>query len=348
MKMIKMPRPFAALAFIITLGFTTALFGTSLPQGKANFTVVLGNLDSVGTVWCRLGHWVFDPDGTVQATFWQWDTVAEKGKTALNSHTCTFDGIMKTCIQYTPTGWLAPAGQYFGWTGTYSYNTGTGVLAISWSGGVSESWTVTLPEPGLAKVDFISSSGTGYAVTHGKGYGSNAAWTVFKTMNTMPRGTAHRYYRGTIISTSWSGKATDPYVVYPPAPGAWAAEAANFSNMVSSSNGLALHMKSPSSPDVCTAKNGCFYPATGHTGIIYHFASTNTGRGMVYNNHCACLPDPDTYPCYDGNIHPHAVDQIIDDSGEMRGMVLVHQQDQPGSVGFSYSLEEWLLDLVDH
>jgi HAE1 family hydrophobic/amphiphilic exporter-1 len=43
-----------------------------------------------------------------------------------------------------------------------------------------------------------------------------------------------------------------------------------------------------------------------------------------------------------------SVDQIIDDSGEMRGMVLVHQQDQPGSIGFSYSLEEWLLDLVDH
>lgn len=34
--------------------------------------------------------------------------------------------------------------------------------------------------------------------------------------------------------------------------------------------------------------------------------------------------------------------QVIDDNGAMQGLIGIHQQDQPGSTGFSYSLHRWL------
>ena len=93
----------------------------------------------------------------------------------------------------------------------------------------------------------------------------------------------------------------------------------------------------PHSPNVCTG--GCGGTRTGY--IMYHLASANTGRQMVYNNWCTCLSLGDEWPCYDRNMHPLAIHSFLDDDGQHRGWLFIEQQDQPGSVGYLYQIGYW-------
>lgn len=306
-----------------------------LPGGKANFSAVVGNLDTSGGTVVRIGNYTFDASaGTVAYTYWHWDNTLEKGKTAFNIHTCTQDGISKTVNTYTPTGWVYPSGQYNGRSGSYTYNTTTGVLSITWAApwaGVTESWDVTNPDALTAKLSLRSNN---YGLTHGRGYGSNAAWSVYKTATTVPR----IDYPGYRVTASSSNGTT--VSVTPTGAGAWYPDALNLSSYTSSANGLTLHTKLASSPNVCLPGAGCASGNT-HTGIVYHLASQNNGRSMVYNHFCACLPQQSDFPSYTGNLHPYAMQQIIDDNGDLRGFVGIEQQDQAGSAGYQYQLKEY-------
>lgn len=290
-----------------------------LPGGKSKFSIVYGNLDGSGTVWTRIANLNFNGStGTVGETFWQWDNILQKGKTAFNSHTCTMSGITKTVSVYTPTGWMLPSGQYTGWSGTYTYNSASALLTINWSNNQWEKWNVSIPQTGLAQLNFNSSS---YGISHGRGYGSNASWSVYKTISQVPRVT---YYGETIVeSLSGSTRTTT----------GWKNAPLNLAPFTSSANGLALHAELPSSNAVCNS--GC---TTNRTGIIYHLASNNNSRSMVYNHFCSCLPQSINYPKYDGNLHPYAVQQIINDAGELRGFVMLEQQNQSGYTGFQYQI----------
>jgi hypothetical protein len=326
-----------AVASLLHIGGSTWA-SQPLPQGKARFSVCFGNFDTVdATTWVRMGRWNFDgTNGTISAYFWQWDSTTgpfgQKGKTALNAHTCTFDGQTSTCSVYTPTGWIAPAGQYFQWSGTYTYNTTTGLLSITWTVGASEteSWLVTLPESGTAKLDF---SGSSYGITHGRGYGSNAAWSTFINVTTVPRTT----YKGSWVLANTANGSVPPTVT-PSTPGAWnsSSVALDLTSFTSASSGIALHAWTASSPGVC--QSGC---ATSRTGIVYHLGGTNTDRAMAWSHWCACLSV--TWPCYSGQLHPYAMDQIISDNGTFRGMIGIEAQDEPGSPGYQYQLKDFNL-----
>lgn len=314
---------------------TATVSAQPLPGGKANFSAVVGNLDTSGGTVVRIGNYTFNAStGTVAYTYWHWDNTLEKGKTAFNIHTCTQDGITKTVTTYTPTGWVYPSGQYNNRSGSYIYNTSTGVLSITWSSpwaGVTESWNVTNPDASTAKLSLLSSN---YGLTHGRGYGSNASWSTYKTVTTVPR----INYPGYRVTASSSNGTT--ISVTPTTAGSWYPDALNLSSYTSSSNGLALHAKLPASENVCLPGAGC---ATGntHTGIVYHLASQNNGRSMIYYHWCACLPQQSDFPSYSGNLHPYAMQQIIDDEGDLRGFVGIEQQDQPGSAGYQYQLKEY-------
>lgn len=296
-----------------------------LPGGKANFSIVYGNLDGSGTVWTRIANLTFNTStGTVGETFWQWDNLLEKGKTAFNIHTCTMTGITKTVTVYTPTGWMAPTGQYTGWSGTYTYNATSALLTITWSSGHWEKWNVSLPQTGLAQLNFNSSS---YGISHGRGYGSNAPWTTYKTIAQIPR----VMYRGESVMDYSNGSSRNSTN--------WTSSNLNLTYFTSSSNGLTLHYDQLTSSS-CDPANGC---STTREGIIYHLASNNNSRSMVYNHFCKCLPKAADYPNYFGNLHPYAVQQIINDAGELRGFVMVEQQDQSGSPGFQYQISARLI-----
>jgi hypothetical protein len=308
--------------------FGAARQGVTLPGGKKNFSITFGNMDLSGATWVRLGNWTLDAtNGSIAATFWQWDSTAEKGKALLNLHTCTQEGISKSCNTYTPHGWMNPSGQYFSWAGTFSYDSTTQQMTIRWSNGHTEVWGVSTPVPEVAQVQFVSSS---YAITHGRGYGSNAAWSTFKTVTSVPR----KRYDGARVTVSMNASGT--LSVTPITAGAWYPDALDLSSYTSSANGNTLHALLPASASVCTS--GC---TTSRTGIVYHLSSENNGRSMVYNHFCACLPTASEFPCYNRNLHPYAFQQILDDAGNLRGFVGIEQQDEPGSAGYQYQLKEY-------
>ncbi|GAB3916719.1 hypothetical protein GCM10028826_33540 [Mucilaginibacter boryungensis] len=310
------------------------LTAQSAPGGKINFSVVLGNLDVTGPTDVRLENMVFNPTaGTVAATIWEWNSDDEKGKTLYSNHTCSMDGSTQTGVVYAPTGWLVPAGGYYGRTGVYTYV--SGVLTINWDApwaGVHESWNVSNPDGASAMMTFASSN---YGITHGRGFGSNRPFTGtgnFKTIGTIPR----IAYTGSMVAAI---KDKNGVLSTIPTTGiGWKTDGLDLSSFTSSSNGNTLHADLTTSN--CNPENGCTAGNT-HTGIVYHLASDNTSRAMVYNHFCACLPTETAFPAYTGNLHPYAMMQIIDDNGNMRGMVGIEEQDQAGSIGYQYQLKAY-------
>ncbi len=328
--------PLVCIALLAPGAFVSSLQAAQpLPQGKARFTVTCGNLDYNGYSWVRIMNWTFNTNGTVAASAWTWDSDNKVGKTAFNSHRCTFDGVTKTCTTYTPTGWVYPVSQHQNWAGTYVYNTSTGRLDITWTSphaGAADSWTVTLPQTGLARVSLLSST---YTLTHGRGYGSNAAWSTFKTISQIPRVTYADTTGKCAVASYYSGTLT-----ISPSTTGWKKAGMDLSGFTTPSSPTppnCLHAWLPSdacNPGLC---------ATTRSGIVYHLASENTNRQIAYTNFCACLAHETSWPCYSGNLHPSAFMQIIDDSGALAGYVGIEAQNPPsGQSGYpNYQLTLW-------
>lgn len=309
-----------------------------LPGGRAYFTSAIGRFQtSTGTAcWVRVVNYTFNASaGTVSAQLWGWSSTSEFGKTLFTSHTCSVEaGYTKTCSQYSPTGWIVGTATNppSTWSGVYTYNTSTGALHISWPGvnNAYEDWTITASVGGkpFSEMVFVGSS-SNYSISNGYGFGSSQPFTSYKTINQVPRVDMS----GHLVGCTWDGSASNYTLTGSPQNQA-------FGSMGGVTGGNAIHMKLPTSPAACSA--GCYSPATGHTGIIYHLTGNDNSRMVVYNHHCACLPNPTTYPCYSGTIHPYAMMEVIDDNGDMQGLIGIHEQDQPGSAGFGYSINYWL------
>lgn len=319
-----------------------------LPQGKRNFSVSLGNMDT--TPWTRLGNWTFnDADGTVAATFWSWSYNDKHDVQVLGTHTCTFDGVTKTVNNYTPYGWMVPSGIYANWGGTYTYNTTTGRLVISWTSGAgaghSESWDVTLPESGIARVKFVPASSS-YNVTHGRGYGSNAAWSTFKTISDVPA-LAVTSTTGRAVRVVYNDIPSPVTTITPTVANAWVGAAWGLTDFTTPSSPNPKNTKHAwKSSTACTG--AC---ATAREGIIYHMSSNNNGRQMAWINFCACLSHNGStvnqWPGYNGNMHPSALLQIIDDSGAMRGVVGMESQNPPSTGPQSGGFPRFQMQLWD-
>src|SRR5688500_4709504 len=103
----------------------TAAAAQPLPGGKRNFSVTLGNMDT--SPWVRMGNWTFNAAaGTVAATFWTWSYNQKFTVPVLDQHRCTFEGVSKIVNNYTPYGWIEPAGAYMGGSGNSTYDSTTG------------------------------------------------------------------------------------------------------------------------------------------------------------------------------------------------------------------------------
>ncbi|GAB3916730.1 hypothetical protein [Mucilaginibacter boryungensis] len=307
-----------------------------LPGGRAYFTSAIGHFQTSTsqTTWVRVVNYTFvAATGTVTADLSIWSSANQYGKTLITSHSCTVDGTAKNCSQYSPTGWIVgtSTNPVVHWSGTYTYNSTTGALHVDWptvGSGAWEDWTVSdYPGKAISMLTYVSSSGT-YGITNGYGFGSSKPFTYYYSINSVPR----TDISGHTVNCSWDGLASVYTVAGSP-------QTEQFS-LATGFGGNAIHYKGGQSPDACSS--GCSVPSTGKTGIIYHLTGLNNSRQMAFNHHCACLPTLAQYPCYDGTIHPYAMMQVIDDNGVMQGLVGIHEQDQPGSVGFSYSINYWL------
>lgn len=307
-----------------------------LPQGKRNFSVTMGNFDLNGYTWVRVINWTFnETNGTVGGTSWTWRSDVKAGKAIFNDHFCTMGGASSNCNVYAPTGWSTQSASIWqSWSGTYTYNHTTGRLDIQWNTWAgnpttaSDSWTVTLPETGLARVNLITSN---YTLTHGRGYGSNAAWTTYKTIGNMFSSGLPSYTSLTGRNVRAAGSSTAGTVtIYPTqsTPGLWGGAAFSLAGCTtpSSSNpaGTTMH-KYDSEASGCNVPEAC---TTTRTGSTVHLATTSN-RQVAYNNWCACLPKAADWPCYTGNMHPMALMQVIDDGGTLKGFVGIEAQNPP-------------------
>jgi hypothetical protein len=284
-----------------------------LPGGKSYYTVVYGHMTNTTTdpvVWSRLATITFDgPKGTFTESFCSWSSDLMKGKTLLPicNHTCTVDGITADVNIYTPTGWGTPTTK----TGTYVYNSANNTVIMSWDGKI-EQWKVyTVVNAGLAKLDLVSSS---YGITHAVGYGSNSKWSVCKKITEVPR----IFYHGKSVTARYAadGRTNSEWV-----NSDW--DLANFS--LEMAQDTLLYYRQPTAAP-CDSPNN----TTERKGIVYHVGSLHN-RSMIINQWCAnlCVAPNYNFPNYTGNMHPYAVQQIINDAGDLKGFLIIEQQNPP-------------------
>jgi|GEM_PF-2329175 len=288
-----------------------------IPGGKRYFTVVYGhmtNTDADPVVWSRLATICFDGTaGTFTENYWHWASDLMKGKTVcpICNHTCTVDGVTGDVNIYNVTGWGGTSGQYSK-TGTYAFDDSDNTVTMTWPDGKTEKWKLyTVVNAGLAKLDFVSSS---YGITHGVGYGSNSDWSVYKKITEIPR----IYYHGKSVIARYAadGRSNSVWV-----NSDW--NLANFS-LEFSQDTLLFYRQPTAAP--CDNPNN----TTERKGIVYHFGS-NHSRSMLINQWCAnlCVSPNYNFPNYTGNMHPYAVQQIINDNGDLKGFLIIEQQNPP-------------------
>lgn len=304
-----------------------------LPGGKSYYTFVYGHMTNTTAdpvVWSRLSTITFDgPKATFTESFCSWSSDLMKGKSLLTicNHTCTVDGITGDVNIYTPTGWGTPTVK----TGTYVYSNTSNTLTMTWPDGKTEQWKVyTVVNAGLAKLELVSSS---YGITHGVGYGSNSNWSVYKKITEVPR----IFYHGKSVIARYAadGRTNSEWV-----NSDW--NLANFS-LEMAQDTLLFYRQPTAAP--CDSPNN----TTERKGIVYHVGSLHN-RSMIINQWCAnlCVAPNYNFPNYTGNMHPYAVQQIINDAGDLKGFLIIEQQNPPQSSYNGYFQYQIIERLDDH
>lgn len=301
-----------------------------LPGGKRYFSVVMGHFEKPDNtlpnpikIWAQLSNLTFNAvDGTFREEAWYWDTEQRKGKTAFSSYYGTIDGDSGMIYLFTPTGWIYPEGQSIIYEGTYSYDEEAKRLELSYPGGKMTKWNIDNPAGygGLASMEFISSN---QGITHARGYGSNADWDIFIKLRDIPRTT---YTGRSVLARGLP----DDYRN-------WFTTTLNWNNFELNENGSAVRYHQ------LTASFET------ERGIVYHFSSNNDSRAMIQNHFVADLAG-DAFPTYNRNLHPYAVQQLMNDEGDIVGFLMLEEQNPPEEFydgNFQYQIRYVLRDGYD-
>ena len=300
-----------------------------LPAGKKNYTLAYGRLSLTDSTWVKLSNFEFSESGTFRETYWYWSTSLRKGKAFFATHSCTMDGVTGPVTVYTPTGWIKPAEQSKVVEGTYHHDVISRKVELLYPGGHTLTWRATevTGAGGVGRMDFVSTSND---ATHGVGLGSNADWSEYKTLAEVPR----IMYYGKAVSVM-SIKKDDPKNSL---KSSWYRYNLPLDLYTFSDDNTVLHYHQPKGSQ--EPEN----PTYKHTGHIYHLASTNTSRQMIWNNYMSVLAG-DAFPTYNKNLHPHALMQVINDKGELKGFVKIEQQNPPEPAydnNYQYVISYWL------
>jgi hypothetical protein len=281
------------------------------PGGKRIYAVTVGAITPDGSAtspFARLAMYYFNGDGTVTEAFWFWnfDTGYPAAPTKATAAGTGCDGCTVRTAGGFETG--APAKPLSG-----RYTTTGSTVAITWDGGVTETWAVSTPAPGLSA---ISLTGSSYGANVGQGYGSNVTAATFVPLSKVPR---HKYLGRTALVTPGDrgGYVTDDSAsgLDLTAPG-W-----------KQCNGQCLSLLSPASSKACTA---C---ADGKPGLIRYYLASEGGRRNFYEHFCTCLVGGKTNACYGRGSHLKPQLQVIDDAGVLRGWVGVEASNQAARQG---------------
>lgn len=286
----------ALLLFGITGAVATpAAQAVAYPGGKRIYAVTLGSMPakdatSYSTVpFSRLAMYYFFGDGTVNESFWywSWNNAYPAVNTAVKSTGCD------NCTEHTSSGFTVAAKSL---SGTYT-NDGSNVT-ITWTGGLTESWSVASP---TGKLSAMSLTGSSYGANVGQAYGSNVTSSTAVPISQVP---LHAYVGR---YASW-GQDTKSPTGFRAGGGTSGLDLSPFARC----NGNCLSAKLPASENACTK---C---ASGQPGTIRYYLGSDGGRKNYYEHFCNCLT---TGQCYGGGSHLKPQLQVIDDDGTLHGWV---------------------------
>jgi hypothetical protein len=259
--------------------------GGLVPYDRTNWTVAYGHIEADSTKnWNRLANYILRPDGTVVATRWQWHQNDDHGKLPI--------GTVGACTVYTAYGFGRPAGFAVPDHGTYTWD-GT-FLTVRWqSSGNRETWKVSNPSSDVSRLDYTSSN---FAVTHGWGFGSKAAFSTFATIAQLAQPQYSKVYFGDYVSHAHGSVGTGTHKGF------------GFESFTQANANV---LESYYATTACACP-----PATNY--ITYYVHSDNDGRANHFEHWCKCLS---TTNCYDGGAHTKPQFQVIGDTGTFHGWI---------------------------
>ncbi|GAA0946974.1 hypothetical protein [Nonomuraea longicatena] len=291
----------------------------TLPGGKDNFVVSQGNLrDGSRANWVRLGTYVFNGNGTVNASMYLWKQTEHKARTQTNVEpdtSCATDSLTSTanvrrCKVLTANGFSGTApGDAAGGTFILAGDT----VTITWTTGRTgnETWQVVPSADGkLVRLNFQTSS----FATHGYAYGSTATLATRRAMSTVQQHPA-------TLKQDLAGWNSDKVTQ---------SAGQTFTHQVFKTCAQTTHCLTylqKNSTSACKGSSGCPNYGGGTpanvTSIQYYLAKLSSfDRRDTLWHWCTCLAmERSNEKCYTGNSHVKPMYQIIDDSGNFHGWV---------------------------
>lgn len=297
---------YALAALLVTIGAvaapSAAANAAALPAGRHIYTVALGHTAADGTAWVRLAMYYFFADGTVNESFWYWNSSRVNGatNTGIRTRCSTHDCEIRTAPAFQPG---VPAKVL---SGTYAVD--NDLTTITWSDGSTENWRVTEPTTTLSRFDFVSSN---YGVTGGYGFGSNASNNAFVDIASIPK----LYYPGQY--SQWNrraGQSTGTAVT--------GTSGISFSAFQACTTNCATLLGAPT-----TACSSC---TSGNSSPIRYYMA-GAGRRNFYEHWCTCLTSA---TCYTGGSHRKPTLQVLDDNGAFHGWVGVEASNAVANEGY--------------
>lgn len=269
--------------------------GPTLPLGKANFAVAIGELRTNSTKnWVRLGQYTFAADGTVSERHWHWSqrTRVNRSYTGFTASGC----VARACNVQTAGGYHS-TGASKTLSGTYRVS-GT-KLHIAWKDGDWEDWTLgSLADGSLASVEL---AGNNFGATHGYGNGSNAGWSARASAATLVAvDHAKLVHRYDLWKTN--GEHAKPYIDHGDGGPFWV------TGWSKCRGGSCLGARTGGA---ATGTEYYLAPASSPTGhrrdTLWHWRTN--------------LADSRGEHCYTGGSHVKPMIQIIDDEGVFHGWI---------------------------
>ena len=321
-------RVLAALTVLVAAQLIAAPAHAAPPLGKQNWVVsAAGFRTDAYRNYLRLGYLVFNNTSTaVEHNFWTWNQADYP--LPINSGDVYYCGSWvpgtnprNNCPIHTAPGFTGePNGRF---TGTYSYNATTAQVTITWTSstidgstvGVNlvETWSVSTPRPGLARMALASDS---YSLTYGIAFGSNAS--LAQTSKATPaqiKATTETYLlEGQSVSNNTIGSYTRGASGGLTMSGWNLCDDGSCMGTVQNNAGCSPASCCPAGPDY----EACAARLAAVNRRFYYLTNAYGGRRNSYEYWCECL----SYDaCYTRNSHVKPMLQVIDDGGVFRGWV---------------------------
>ncbi len=318
-----MPRPSPRTRRLARRGSTLFLLlvllitGSTIPAHadvgltRLTWSANIGRIANVGP-WVRNVNYALTAStatsGTVGAYFAQYDPSIAGTKTEIGrAGPC--NGVA-SCPIFTATSSASGS-----WSGSYSFTgtDNTGQLVITWSNGGTETWQLSqLRNNTLGQMALVSAAWPGSDPNGGIGFGSKQPFSYYKTMGQVDSITDLYLGFSDVVVEGSTAQYDRP----------WNLNVGGMNGSTAYPKGLYLLQSPTTSYPLCA-------PHESIKGTIYLMWVTNGGRLMAQNNWRRCLVQAET-GYYTGDLHVGMLNQVIDDSKNLVGVVGVESSASGG------------------